>query len=228
MRNLLFIRIILIFFILFGIALFACNKDKGPVGTISLTGISRKGLAFEGIPVCFYAISSGATSFSWNFGDGNTSVDDSPCHTYTNTGEYTVSVTMNNDTVYTLRTTFDVLLPPTITNLLDGVKNWRHTSIVNSTSGFSDTSSSSDTLFAIHYIDPVTICLGADTLGYSSRYFKSNTDSVLVYNKVATISGIQETVSTLSFVHGVTDSIQYSVEIREFEGGEIIDEYFTP
>jgi PKD repeat protein len=43
--------------------------------------------------VYFTNLSSGATSYSWNFGDGNFSTIQNPFHTYTNGGVYTVSVT---------------------------------------------------------------------------------------------------------------------------------------
>jgi PKD repeat protein len=36
------------------------------------------------------------TSWSWNFGDGNTSVLQSPVHTYANTGQYTVTLNASN------------------------------------------------------------------------------------------------------------------------------------
>ncbi len=37
-----------------------------------------------------------ASSFEWNFGDGNTSTEKSPTHTYANTGTYNVSLTATN------------------------------------------------------------------------------------------------------------------------------------
>lgn len=38
------------------------------------------------------------TSANWNFGDGTTSTDINPTHTYSNAGTYTVSVSVNGDT----------------------------------------------------------------------------------------------------------------------------------
>ncbi len=37
------------------------------------------------------------TSWSWNFGDGGTSTQQNPSHTYTNPGTYTISLTATND-----------------------------------------------------------------------------------------------------------------------------------
>lgn len=39
---------------------------------------------------------NGATSWLWNFGDGNTSTDQNPSHTYQNEGTYTVTLTATN------------------------------------------------------------------------------------------------------------------------------------
>lgn len=45
----------------------------------------------------FSNLSSGATSYEWRFGDGNTSFDFSPSHTYENEGEYDISLIAIND-----------------------------------------------------------------------------------------------------------------------------------
>ena len=37
------------------------------------------------------------TSYVWNFGDGNTSTEQNPTHTYTEDGNYTVTLTVSND-----------------------------------------------------------------------------------------------------------------------------------
>jgi PKD repeat protein len=41
--------------------------------------------------------SSGANTFAWDFGDGNTSALENPAHTYSTVGEYAVSLTINGD-----------------------------------------------------------------------------------------------------------------------------------
>ena len=45
------------------------------------------------LTVYFTNLSSGAGSYSWDFGDGNSSSIPSPVHTYTNAGGYSVSLT---------------------------------------------------------------------------------------------------------------------------------------
>jgi len=47
-------------------------------------------------PVQFINNSTGATSFLWDFGDGNTSIEENPVHTYINPTSFTVTLTAIN------------------------------------------------------------------------------------------------------------------------------------
>ncbi len=42
---------------------------------------------------------SSATSYAWDFGDGNTSIDENPTHIYTAPGVYQVMLSADNDNV---------------------------------------------------------------------------------------------------------------------------------
>ena len=48
------------------------------------------------LEVTFSNFSQNATSYSWDFGDGNTSTEESPTHTYASAGDYTVELTAKN------------------------------------------------------------------------------------------------------------------------------------
>ncbi|MFH2096358.1 MAG: C25 family cysteine peptidase [Bacteroidota bacterium] len=48
------------------------------------------------VTVTFTNNSTNATSYLWDFGDGNTSTDENPVHTYTANGTYTVTLTADN------------------------------------------------------------------------------------------------------------------------------------
>ncbi|NLR89699.1 S8 family serine peptidase [Flammeovirga agarivorans] len=48
-------------------------------------------------PIQFVYNSGGAIDYLWDFGDGNTSTEPSPTHTYETTGEYEVELYINND-----------------------------------------------------------------------------------------------------------------------------------
>ncbi len=69
------------------------------------------------LEVTFTNSSTNATTYNWNFGDGETSSDESPVHTYANTGTYTVSLTASNadysDTE--TKTDFITVIPETVT-----------------------------------------------------------------------------------------------------------------
>ena len=51
----------------------------------------------DGNTVTFTNTSSNATMYSWDFGDGNTSMEENPVHTYTGDGDYTVTLTASDD-----------------------------------------------------------------------------------------------------------------------------------
>lgn len=52
--------------------------------------------ATNGLEVTFANTSSGATSYSWSFGDGGSSTDESPVHTYAAEGTYSVTLTASD------------------------------------------------------------------------------------------------------------------------------------
>jgi PKD repeat protein len=52
----------------------------------------------QGDAITFQNLSSNATSYSWDFGDGNTSTSVNPSYTYTDTGTYVVSLIASNPT----------------------------------------------------------------------------------------------------------------------------------
>lgn len=62
--------------------------------------------------------SSGATSWHWDFGDGNTSTLQNPVHTYATTGTYIITLTINGGTCISTRTINDVLGVQTTNNQL--------------------------------------------------------------------------------------------------------------
>jgi PKD repeat protein len=56
-----------------------------------------------GLPFCFtdmstFTAGNNITSWNWNFGDANTSILQSPCHTYATSGTFTVTLTVSNGT----------------------------------------------------------------------------------------------------------------------------------
>ncbi len=67
----------------------------------------------NGAIVSFNNASQNATSYIWNFGDGNTSTLQNPTHTYLNNGVYTVSMSAINDCgTNVTQQTVTIALPP--------------------------------------------------------------------------------------------------------------------
>jgi PKD repeat protein len=63
--------------------------------------------------VSFTNVSTGATSFSWSFGDGSSSTSASPTHTYATDGVYTVVLTASNNCgSSTFTQTVTIVTPP--------------------------------------------------------------------------------------------------------------------
>jgi PKD repeat protein len=65
------------------------NVVNDPVAAFTASAVA----ACEDVnTICFTNASSNSTSYTWDFGDGNTSAAVNPCHTYTNPGTYTVKL----------------------------------------------------------------------------------------------------------------------------------------
>lgn len=64
--------------------------------TISPSPTASFTIAANGPQVTFTNTGQNGTSFSWSFGDGNTSTQTNPVHTYTDNGVYTITETVTN------------------------------------------------------------------------------------------------------------------------------------
>ncbi|MEM6633623.1 MAG: PKD domain-containing protein, partial [Bacteroidota bacterium] len=95
--NRLFSRMFLVASLLFSISFMGCDDDDDdepdppavqPTAAFTFTA--------DELTVTFTNTSTDATASSWDFGDGNTSNQASPTHTYDTTGSYTVVLTTAN------------------------------------------------------------------------------------------------------------------------------------
>ncbi len=77
----------------------ACGDDDDPI--IEPPRVDPPTAAFSagtvnGLTITFVNASVGADSYAWDFGDGNTSTEREPTHTYAAEGTYTVKLTVTN------------------------------------------------------------------------------------------------------------------------------------
>ncbi|MCD6366234.1 MAG: PKD domain-containing protein, partial [Bacteroidales bacterium] len=91
----------------------SCISTRTPITlTINLSPITDFSYSVSGLDVDFTNNSSGGTTYSWDFGDGNTDTQVSPTHHYTTPGTYTVTLitTGSNGCSDTLIQSVDVLV----------------------------------------------------------------------------------------------------------------------
>lgn len=80
----------------------------------------------DGFTVAFENKSVNGVTYSWDFGDTNTSTEESPTHTYEAAGEYTVELTATNEDLENSTTQKVIIADKTPLELLtgDGTKTW--------------------------------------------------------------------------------------------------------
>ena len=90
--------------------------DIGAAGAVPPSaGFSSTQSETNFLEYTFTNSSTGATSFEWNFGDGNTSTEESPTHVYESANMYTVTLNATNDSNLSteLTKTITILAPVT-------------------------------------------------------------------------------------------------------------------
>ena len=93
-----------------------CSEVVSGAAELNILPLPSAGftLTVNGSTATFNNVSTNATSYFWNFGDGATSTLASPMHTYTSEGSFTATLSVWNqcDTV-TAQQTVNIFLPPT-------------------------------------------------------------------------------------------------------------------
>ena len=118
------------FFLLLLLTVLSCGKDDDsptPTTTDPIASFQFEVSATNFLEVAFSNFSSNATSYSWDFGDGNTSTEESPTHAYAAAGDFTVVLTASNGTTdKTQSKTISLTDPNTSASLLTGgdSKTW--------------------------------------------------------------------------------------------------------
>jgi PKD repeat protein len=79
------------FLILLSIIAISCNKTK-PVANFSFDGTAKH----APVSIQFNNTSTDAVEYSWDFGDGESTTEESPKHQYKNAGTYTITLLAKN------------------------------------------------------------------------------------------------------------------------------------
>ncbi|MFC2119140.1 PKD domain-containing protein [Bacteroidota bacterium] len=75
--------------LLITIVLIGCEKEEVPIASFTMDKTS----AGTGETISFTNTSENATSYVWDFGDGNTSTDENPIYSYSVGGDFTITLT---------------------------------------------------------------------------------------------------------------------------------------
>ena len=108
----------------------SCGDDEEPTPTVDtpISSFQFEIDATDFLAVNFTNFSQNATSYAWDFGDGNNSTDESPSHSYAGGGDYTVTLEAINGTEKaTSSKTITIVDPNEALKLLTGdvSKTWK-------------------------------------------------------------------------------------------------------
>ena len=78
-----------------GLVISSCKKTTDPVNP-KIEGDALFTYVANGLEVTFTNTSTVSGTYAWDFGDGETSTDKNPVHTYAHKGEYTVALTVKD------------------------------------------------------------------------------------------------------------------------------------
>ncbi len=157
--------------------------NGGPTAGFSGTPVSGT----EPLTVNFTDQSSGATSWSWDFGDGGTSTVQNPSHTYNVAGTYTVTQTVTNacGTNQSVRTNYITVNP-----------------CVTPTAGFVGAPTSGDYPLTVSFTDQ-----SSNAASYSWDFGDGNTSTAKNPSNTYTVAGTYTVTQTVSNACGTNQSV---------------------
>lgn len=170
--------------------------------------------------ITFTNTSIDALTYSWNFGDGGTSIADNPSYTYTASGQYTVSLTAINGTVQaTVSDVITVNNPPNADFTIQQIDNCNGTvqfnclgNVTNNSWQFSDGTIINDTCQVVKTIAPQ----GTHS---ATLILNPNASCSATITKAFPVTSLNEDLGTLPNVispnfDGVNDYIDFSKYIK--------------
>lgn len=199
------------------------------------------------LTVNFTDYSQNAINLSWNFGDGNTSTEENPLHTFVNLGTYTVSLTASNengtDTETATITVLEIPVTYPLANFTANVTNgpvpltvqFNDTSIGNPTFwlwdfgdlGDGNTSNISNPIHTYNTAGNYTVNLTVENINGTDSEVKSNYiyAGVLLIGDWYTYNNVSVNLNSTIDVEALQDCNTSSINESYFEpGGEGVEE----
>lgn len=184
--------------------------------------ISCSGTQMPDSAIHFYSNVVDDSSFLWNFGDGTTSTDSTPNHSYVADGSYTVTLTISSNPASVVTKTIIIYKDPVYTHLMGGLRLWHHSYRLFRSDGSITYYPKPDVSIAIGYINPIEISFSAVTL-----YFVYTSDSVLTFGS-SYIDNTGNTHSDSLYYHYLIDFIYVETYDRIGAGGYSKDYWHSP
>jgi len=186
--------------------------------------------------VSFINASSGADSYSWDFGDGNTSTDTNPQHTYEESGNYTVVLTSTNDcgsTDFTFVINLNIPVPPNANfsadvtagcapltiQFMDESANMPDNWLWSFDGGNPSVSTEQNPIVTFEQAGTYTVILQAGNAAGSNTQVE--TDLIIVEDKPDALFTLNQTDATVSFLNSSDNADSY---LWDFGDGLTSDE----
>ncbi len=216
----------------------SCKKDPVPVASFTFTGDNKPSPCI----VSFSNTSTDATSYLWNFGDGTSSSDQNPTHTYTNPqgATYTVSFTATGKggsnlaskslTIQPQPTSLEITLKDELANIVTGASVKLYSSQTDWSNGTNQvgTTLTSDASGKVKFsaLSALKYYWFAEKDCKNNRNGGATTVSALTANTNNTLDVILTSTGTLKFTN--TSSNPYRIYINgvstsDLPGGSIIN-----
>ena len=174
-------------------------------------------LVCAGVPVYFTCANSNITDILWNFGDGDTSVDVNPVHTFTANGTFSVSMTINGNSATKAVRSVSVALYPKLPSILLGSKSWHHNYYGYFSDGHMDVYTTyDDAVLSIDNVDDFHLRVG----GVDLTYIGSNGDNRLSFTRDARRLDIDLSTHAISYKNYTYQNTKYLMYY--------CDNYYTP
>ncbi len=181
------------------LSIVSCNKEE-PVPAPVVQSITA---SVDGYDAAFSITASDATSYAWDFGDGESSTEQNPLHTYAQSGDYTATCTVTGEGG-SANGTVDVTIAASQLEMLTGGpamangKTWK----------FSSTSSEKDGIYYANaemgYQDPIPSGI-LGLIGLASEY---EDEFTFKYDMTYTHNPVNDSVVT-DIIYAMLNQIEF-------------------